>query len=248
MAKKEIRVCVGCSCEDFVQSRQEIYRCRGCRMKDYNRDPEKIRKRAESFKKTASDPEWKSRASERAVEREKNPEVREKRSSSVRKAYSDPSLRERLSHSIKEAHARADVKERHRAACIEAQNRPETAARKSESLKLVIRQALNRPERRIANSIRQGGDGDLKRIDRHKIAGTVWVKSEGYKWSRAVKERDCFTCQHCGSNERKHLHAHHIKSRAGYPELALEVGNGVTLCKPCHLAEHKRIREEKKSQ
>lgn len=56
------------------------------------------------------------------------------------------------------------------------------------------------------------------------------------EWSKAVRQRDG-KCVRCGSTEE--LHAHHIKRKSEHPELALEVSNGETLCKPCHDAEHK---------
>jgi 5-methylcytosine-specific restriction endonuclease McrA len=39
-------------------------------------------------------------------------------------------------------------------------------------------------------------------------------------------------CINCGST--KQLEAHHILPRAQFPELALKIDNGVTLCKKCH--------------
>lgn len=51
-------------------------------------------------------------------------------------------------------------------------------------------------------------------------------------WRMAVFERDRFRCVDCGSNT--HLQADHIKPLAHYPELAYQVENGRTLCRPCH--------------
>ena len=60
---------------------------------------------------------------------------------------------------------------------------------------------------------------------------------EGYKeWRRKVYKRDNFQCQVCDSNER--LEAHHIKPRSEYPELILDIDNGITLCKKCHKEVH----------
>lgn len=39
-------------------------------------------------------------------------------------------------------------------------------------------------------------------------------------------------CIICGSTEK--LEAHHVKPKAQFPELALEIDNGITLCKKCH--------------
>ena len=59
---------------------------------------------------------------------------------------------------------------------------------------------------------------------------------EYFKWATAIKKRDKYTCQTCGS--RKNLQAHHIKSAFKYPELALIKRNGKTLCDKCHIAIH----------
>lgn len=57
------------------------------------------------------------------------------------------------------------------------------------------------------------------------------------KWRRSVLERDNYTCQHCFSVGGR-LQAHHIKEFATHPDLRFDVDNGLTLCKPCHLAHH----------
>lgn len=64
-------------------------------------------------------------------------------------------------------------------------------------------------------------------------------KSDAYKaWRKAVFERDNYTCQECESRSEAGkplvIHADHIKPFALHPELRFDVGNGRTLCKPCH--------------
>ena len=53
------------------------------------------------------------------------------------------------------------------------------------------------------------------------------------QWRTAIYKRDDFTCQHCKVRGSR-LEAHHVKSFATHPELRLDVGNGITLCKSCH--------------
>jgi 5-methylcytosine-specific restriction endonuclease McrA len=57
-----------------------------------------------------------------------------------------------------------------------------------------------------------------------------------HAWAVQVKERDCYTCRDCGATDN--LHAHHIWPKMVFPEHALDVVNGTTLCEACHIYEH----------
>lgn len=59
------------------------------------------------------------------------------------------------------------------------------------------------------------------------------------KWRLAVIKRDG-KCVKCGRKDS--LEAHHIKHFSEYPELALDLNNGITLCKKCHISLHKEER------
>ena len=61
------------------------------------------------------------------------------------------------------------------------------------------------------------------------------------KWSKEVKERDKYACRRCDVGVNYNLHAHHIKPRAVYPEFALVVENGLTLCSKCHNTWHRLL-------
>lgn len=80
---------------------------------------------------------------------------------------------------------------------------------------------------------------DLTDEDR-EIAASRSTLYEFKKWRLLVFRRDDFTCQCCGYNKGGSIQAHHIYSYRSYPELALDVDNGVTLCEPCHLAFHRQ--------
>lgn len=60
------------------------------------------------------------------------------------------------------------------------------------------------------------------------------------RWRYDVFARDGFACRKCGDARGGNLHAHHVKGFATHPELRLVLENGITLCTPCHKAEHAR--------
>lgn len=57
-------------------------------------------------------------------------------------------------------------------------------------------------------------------------------KGNYVKWSEAVLKKDHFCCQCCGSSDN--LEVHHIFNFATYPELRLDVDNGIVLCQKHH--------------
>lgn len=60
------------------------------------------------------------------------------------------------------------------------------------------------------------------------------------EWHDKVFKRDDNTCQHCGSI--KSLIAHHIKSYTEFPDLRIDINNGITLCRSCHNKHDKGIK------
>ena len=52
------------------------------------------------------------------------------------------------------------------------------------------------------------------------------------QWKNEVKHRDANTCRRCGFESN--LHVHHIKPFKKYPQFAVELDNGLTLCGNCH--------------
>lgn len=56
------------------------------------------------------------------------------------------------------------------------------------------------------------------------------------RWSLAVKRRDNFTCQVCGSTEKPV--AHHLNSYKNDKDARYDIENGITLCRDCHTDFH----------
>lgn len=55
-------------------------------------------------------------------------------------------------------------------------------------------------------------------------------------WASRAKKKTPY-CEDCGAKEE--LHAHHIKPKSIYPDLALKEDNVKVLCKTCHMEFHK---------
>lgn len=51
-------------------------------------------------------------------------------------------------------------------------------------------------------------------------------------------ERDNYTCQCCGINNGHvktiKFNAHHLDNYIQFPDLRIEISNGITLCEECH--------------
>lgn len=55
-------------------------------------------------------------------------------------------------------------------------------------------------------------------------------------WSHFVKTRDGGRCLNCG--QERGIQAHHVMRRTLVPFAALELGNGISLCRQCHRLVH----------
>ena len=66
------------------------------------------------------------------------------------------------------------------------------------------------------------------------------------RWRAVVLRRAKYLCEECARYGRRTAaqHAHHIKSRKEYPELAAVVSNGRALCAGCHAKIELREREK----
>jgi hypothetical protein len=79
--------------------------------------------------------------------------------------------------------------------------------------------------------------------DRFKIKSedTSPIGKNSYQyiqWVGIVKYRDGNACKKCKST--KNLQAHHIKPVSKYPDLIIDIDNGITLCESCHKEFHSR--------
>jgi 5-methylcytosine-specific restriction endonuclease McrA len=153
--------------------------------------------------------------------------TRLKRSEAAKKAWNDEDIRERMIESQKLSF---DDERREKRREDQSQRWEDPTYRSTQTEK--IKGTLSSSTHRIRASLDRGGDGDLERLKRGQRR--KWPGIRG--WRQRVKERDGFKCQRCGSDH--HLHAHHIKRKAEFPDLCLELENGITLCESCHSDEH----------
>lgn len=65
--------------------------------------------------------------------------------------------------------------------------------------------------------------------------GTIYHDRRYKRWRTRVFRRDRWTCQEC-HKKGSYLEVHHIFPKGKFPKLIFVVGNGITLCKPCHRA------------
>ena len=71
-------------------------------------------------------------------------------------------------------------------------------------------------------------DGDRAKRNREYVEYNFWRED--------VFKRDEYTCQNCMKGGK--LCAHHIESFADNIELRIDLSNGITLCKKCHVNFH----------
>ena len=84
--------------------------------------------------------------------------------------------------------------------------------------------------------------GDVKyerSVDKYleKLGSTFGMTDSQYRraldlWSIKIRKLDNNMCKNCDSTEN--LSVHHIQPKKDFPELSLDLDNGVTLCGDCH--------------
>lgn len=63
--------------------------------------------------------------------------------------------------------------------------------------------------------------------------------SEYRSWRKQIYERDNYICQICRQRGGR-LIAHHLASYASNKDLRIDLDNGITLCRKCHIIFHKK--------
>lgn len=76
----------------------------------------------------------------------------------------------------------------------------------------------------------------LEKISKSFNMNSIKFKYALMSWSSSIKKLDNNICKNCSS--KNNLHAHHIQPKSLFPKLALELDNGITLCKNCHSEIH----------
>lgn len=104
-----------------------------------------------------------------------------------------------------------------------------------------VKQVLSEIDSRVVQIVFNVVALDCEQQVRDHYPARIRNSREYQEWRADVFERDHYTCQNCGQVGGM-LNAHHIKPFKDYPDLRLEVSNGITLCLKCHkLAHRKRV-------
>lgn len=171
------------------------------------------------------------------------------RSCALRRSWRNPSVKQQGAREIARAHAaelgrrnrgrKASDGTREKMRRARAGKKPALGMQHSEETKRHLSHLMrnaNRPvseaerRRRSAAAHRRWGTTPRPGIPRNDLAA----------WAHKVIKRDGGRCRVCDTPKRgpKSIQAHHILSKSKHPEFALLVNNGITLCAPCHRAEH----------
>ena len=72
----------------------------------------------------------------------------------------------------------------------------------------------------------------------------MWAGGTMKYWRVVVIKRDDYTCQKCDLRDLEIMVVDHVKPKAMYPELFLDLKNLVTLCPNCHARKTIKDRKE----
>ena len=86
------------------------------------------------------------------------------------------------------------------------------------------------PEKKL-ESDKKSLDKLLTKSNYPHIKGTLELESAYRSWANSVKKRDDYECVICGGEGKI---AHHLFHKSKYPNISLNVENGITLCNSCH--------------
>ena len=94
---------------------------------------------------------------------------------------------------------------------------------------------------------RSGSDHPLWQGGLAKARQARYKEPEYLQWVKTCLSRDDYTCQSCGTRNGMGrnvvLHVHHKIHYWERPDLAYDLNNGITLCKPCHFRSHKGMKK-----
>ena len=120
--------------------------------------------------------------------------------------------------------------------------------RNSEQVREALNKGIYAPQRAISISLARTGKPRPELVgeknhnwkggtgtERHRLMGQV----EYLNWRRAIFERDDYTCRICGKRGAE-LNAHHVIYYAIDKNRVLDLDNGITVCRDCHIQLHKK--------
>jgi len=86
------------------------------------------------------------------------------------------------------------------------------------------------------DKVLKGYKKELEKLSNSLNMTSIEYRRANQSWTNVIKKLDNYMCKNC--NSKDNLNSHHIMPKSDFPELSLDLDNGITLCEKCHSVLH----------